>query len=280
VARETNRFARGSAVDRREVFRLAGLMGMGAFSLTMPLRAVAAERVKAQHAAKRRPVVVLDPGHGGVDPGCIGFSGIFEKHITYSAASLVARRLIEGERYDVFLTRARDEYIPLHARVERARAARADLFISIHADAIPDRSVRGASVFTVSDTASDAMAAALADRENRADLIGGTEFSDQPAEISDILFDLARRQTNNLSNALAQELVSKLGSNVRLMGHSHRSAGFAVLKAPDIPSALVEMGCLSNPMEDRLLQTASYRDKIARGIISSIDAYFTQIVRV
>jgi len=253
-------------------------MGLGAFSLALTPQALAVERAKA--VAPRRPqIIVIDPGHGGIDPGCIGYSGVYEKEISFSTANEIARMLESTKRYKVVLTRDEDEFVALQDRVARARAAEGDLFLSIHADAIPDEQVRGASVFTLSEKASDAASAALAARENQADVVAGINLATQTREVSDILLDLARRQTNNLSIGLAQELVSKLGSEVRMLDHSHRSAGFAVLKAPDIPSALVELGCLSNRDEDRMLRTPAYRKKLATGIVQSVEAYYAQVVR-
>jgi N-acetylmuramoyl-L-alanine amidase len=253
-------------------------MGLGAFSLSLTPQALAAERLKAV-IPRRVPVIVIDPGHGGVDPGCIGFSGTYEKEISFSTAREIAQMLEATKRYRIVLTRDEDEFVPLHERVERARAAAGDLFISVHADAIPDRSVRGASVFTLSEQASDAAAAELAQRENKADLVAGVDLGAQSREVSDILLDLARRQTNNLSIGLARELVAKLGSAVPMLENSHRAAGFAVLKAPDIPSALVELGCLSNREEDKLLRAPAYRKRLAAGIVQSVEAYYAQIVR-
>jgi N-acetylmuramoyl-L-alanine amidase len=268
------------ALDRRQLLRLAGTVGLAAFSLDLTPEALALERLKAAAAPRRPQLIVLDPGHGGIDPGCIGYSGTYEKDITIAAAREVARLLAATRRYKVLMTRTQDSYVELHERVNMARAAGADLFLSVHADAIPDESVRGASVFTVSEQASDAFAAALAQRENGADRVAGVNLAIESPQVSSILMDLERRRTNNLSMGLAAELVAKLGSQVRMLENSHRAAGFAVLKAPDIPSALVEMGCLSNHEEDRLLRTAAYRSKIAQGIVSSIDAYYSQILKV
>lgn len=254
-------------------------MGLGAFSLSLSPYALAVERAKAVIAPRRQQIIVIDPGHGGIDPGCIGYSGVYEKEIAFETASEVARLLEATKRYKIVLTRTEDEFVALQDRVARARAANGDLFLSIHADAIPDEDVRGASVFTLSEKASDAAAAALAARENHADVIGGINLATQSREVSDILLDLARRQTNNLSLGLAQELVRKLGTEVHMMEHSHRSAGFAVLKAPDIPSALVELGCLSNKAEDRMLRTPAYREKLADGIVQSVESYYAQVVK-
>lgn len=268
----------GKALARRELLRFAGIMGFGAFSLSFTPQALAAERVKAG-PSRRAQIIVIDPGHGGVDPGCIGYSGVYEKEIAFETAHEIARMLESTKRYVVVMTRSEDEFVPLQDRVARARAAGGDLFLSIHADAIPNEEIRGASVFTLSEKASDAASAALAARENQADVVGGINLGNQSREVSNILLDLARRQTNNLSDGLAKELVTKLRGAVRMMDNSHRSAGFAVLKAPDIPSALVELGCLSNRQEDAMLRNAAYRKKLATGIVQSVDAYYTQIVR-
>ena len=268
----------GGKVGRRELLRFAGLMGLGAFSISLSPEALAVERARFAKTPRRQPIVVIDPGHGGIDPGCIGYSGTYEKDITITTAKQIASLL--GDRYSVVLTRTTDEYVALHDRVIRGRAAKGDLFLSVHADAIPDERVRGASVFTLSEQASDAAAAAVAARENSVDNFATMDFSTQSKDVSSILFDLARRQTNNRSVGFARELVSVLGSEVRMLENSHRSAGFAVLKAPDIPSALVEMGCLSNHDEDKLLRTANYRTKIAKGIVQSVDAYFQHVVKV
>lgn len=269
----------GGLVDRRELLRFAGIMGLGAFSISLTPEALAAERSRLTAGPRRPPLVVIDPGHGGIDPGAIGYSGTYEKDITIATAREIARLLTSGGHYRVYMTRTTDEFVALHDRVARGRAAGGDLFLSVHADAIPDERIRGASVFTLSEQASDAVAAAVAERENSADVIAGVDLTSQSREVSSILFDLAQRQTNNRSIGLARELVTTLSGEVRMLENSHRSAGFAVLKAPDIPSALVEMGCLSNREEDKLLRTAGYREKIAKGIVHSIDAYFHHVVK-
>ncbi|HEV2675574.1 MAG TPA: N-acetylmuramoyl-L-alanine amidase [Aliidongia sp.] len=268
------------AIGRRELLRVAGLMGLGAFSLALTPEALAQAQARVTRSPAQRRTVVIDAGHGGIDPGCIGYSGTYEKFVAFDAAQEIARLLEATGRFHPVLTRTRDEFIPLQERVVRARAVNGDLFLSIHADSIPDHSLRGASVFTLSEKASDASAAALAAKENHSDVVGGVNMAGQTPEVSNILMDLARRQTNNLSIGLARELVTKLGTEVRMLEHSHRSAGFAVLKAPDIPSALVELGCLSNRDEDKLLRNAAYRRKLADGIVGSVDAYFAHVVRV
>jgi N-acetylmuramoyl-L-alanine amidase len=256
---------------RRALLRL--LAGTTLSGLGLAPQAFAARPARKPH------VIVLDPGHGGIDPGCIGCTGVYEKGIALATAHDVARQLESTGRYRVKMTRADDEFVPLTDRVAFARAEKADLFLSIHADAVPDSAVRGASVFTLSEKASDKEAAEVAARENSADQIAGIDLAKHEPVVNEILFDLARRQTNNLSIRLARDLVSELGRDVRMMNHSHRSAGFVVLKAPDIPSALVELGCLSNPGEDRLLQEAAYRRKLATGLVRSVNDYFDFIAK-
>ena len=261
-------------LTRRSALKWVGRIAAASATATWwPGAFAKAATAKAQPA---RRIVVLDPGHGGIDPGAIGITGAYEKEITLTTVELAAGLLEATRRYKVVLTRRDDEFIALEDRVARARAARGDLFLSVHADAIPDAGVRGASVFTLSEHASDAEAAALAQRENRADLIAGIDLSRHTPEVSSILLDLARRQTNNESIVLARKLVAELGRDVRLLNNSHRSAGFVVLKAPDIPSALVELGCLSNRDEEKLLRVATYQKKLATSILRSVNDYFDQ----
>src|SRR6266481_5324078 len=263
-----------------------GSLAAGAAWLVVPTRLLA--QTLNQTAAKspppakpmaRRRTVVLDPGHGGIDPGAIGLSGVYEKDLALDAARLVAQQLEATKRYRVVLTRTSDEFVALQDRVARARAADGDLFLSIHADALPDPEMRGASVCTLSEKASDKEAAALAARENKVDLIAGIDLSRHAPEDSSILIDLARRETNNQWIQLARRLVTDLGQDVLMLNDSHLSAGFAVLKAPDIPSALVEMGCLSNREEEHALRTPTYRRKVAAGIARSINDYFDSPVK-
>ncbi|HUK08014.1 MAG TPA: N-acetylmuramoyl-L-alanine amidase [Stellaceae bacterium] len=264
------------ALSRRRILRLlGGFAGGSAAAMAMPALARVPTPPRKPTPPKQHRVV-LDPGHGGIDPGAIGVSGIFEKEITLATAEALARSLEATKRYKVVLTRTTDEFVELEDRVARAREAQGDLFLSIHADAIPDSSVRGASVFTLSERASDAEAAALAQRENKVDLLAGIDLSRHTAEVGSILLDLARRQTNNLSLAFARRLVAELGREVRMLNNSHRSAGFVVLKAPDIPSALVELGCLSNTGEEKELRSDAYRDRLVISLAHSINDYFDQ----
>ena len=226
---------------------------------------------------REKPVVVLDPGHGGVDPGALGASGTYEKHITLSAAREFKDLLEKTGRYRVILTRERDIFIPLRDRVAFAREAGAELFISLHADSIKRKNVRGLSVYTLSETASDKEAADLAESENKADLIAGVDLSHETPEVTNILIDLAQRETMNESAHFASLMVKELGRQTRLLRNTHRFAGFRVLKAPDIPSILVEMGFLSNRQDERDLQKKSYRAKLGTALVEAVDHYFMRV---
>ncbi len=227
-------------------------------------------------SADPRKVIVIDPGHGGVDPGALG-RGDYEKNIVLATARTLARRLEETGRYKVVMTRDSDVFIRLRDRIAIARRAGADLFMSLHADTIDDRSLRGLSVYTLSETASDDEAAQLAASENKVDIIAGIDLSDQAPEVTDILIDLAQRRTKNLSARLASYVVEEMGHVTPLLRRPHRFAGFAVLKAPDVPAVLVELGFLSNPTDHKNLSSPAYRDRIAEGLARSIDDYFQGI---
>ena len=226
---------------------------------------------------KKRPLIVLDPGHGGVDPGTHGKSGIYEKHITLSAAREFKAMLEESGRYRVLLTRNRDIFIRLRDRISIARDAGADLFISLHADAIKNRKIRGLSVYTLSERASDKEAAGLAEKENKSDLIAGIDLSDKTPEVANILIDLAQRESMNQSARFAEGLVKELARKTKLLRNTHRFAGFVVLKAPDVPSVLIELGFLSNRRDERALVQKPYRAKLGRAIVEAVNSYFTRI---
>ncbi|MCP5373977.1 MAG: N-acetylmuramoyl-L-alanine amidase [Hyphomicrobiales bacterium] len=225
----------------------------------------------------RPHVVVIDPGHGGADPGAIGVSGIYEKYITLAVAREVEAQLEATGQFKVVLTRDRDKFVRLRSRVDLARAADGELFISIHADTIRDRDIRGLSVYTLSEKASDREAEALAEKENKADLIGGVDLSAESAEVTNILIDLAQRETMNESVRFASVLVKSLRHETRLLRNTHRFAGFAVLKAPDIPSVLVELGFLSNRQDERSLRRSDYRVRLAKAISRAVKGYFVRI---
>ena len=225
----------------------------------------------------RKKVIVIDPGHGGVDPGTIGVNGYYEKHITLAMSRELKRQLEKTGRFKVVLTRSRDVFIKLRDRVEFARDAGADLFLSVHADAIKNRKTRGLSVYTLSETASDKEAAALAELENKADEIAGVHVSENTPEITGILIDLTRRETMNQSARFATSMVNQLRRETRVLRNTHRFAGFAVLKAPDVPSVLIELGFLSNRSDEKALRSKAYRRKLAEGMVRAITGYFSNI---
>jgi N-acetylmuramoyl-L-alanine amidase len=224
------------------------------------------------------PLVYIDPGHGGPDPGTIGHNGTYEKKVTLGVAQELQRQLIASGRYRVKMTRSSDQFVPLRVRFEMARIDHADIFISLHADSSFVGDPRGLSVYTLSETSSDAEAAALAAKENKADLIAGIDLSKQNVAVTSILIDLAQRESKNLSAHLAELLVNELGRVTLLLPNTHRYAGFAVLKAPDIPSVLIELGYLSDVQDEALLLSAAHRAKLAGAMLRAIDGYFTVTV--
>ncbi len=238
----------------------------------LPMPAPKVPRPEKRRAGKR--VIVIDPGHGGVDPGTTGYRGTREKNITLAVARAVKARLEAKGRYRVVLTRERDIFLRLRGRVETARSAAADLFVSLHADALKNRKVRGAAVYTLSEVSSDKEAAELAARENKADVIAGVDLTHENPVVANILIDLAQRATMNYSAQFATVLVTQLRRTGKTLRNAHRFAGFAVLKAPDIPSVLIEMGYLSNPAEERLLKQPAYHRKLADAIARAMDGYF------
>jgi N-acetylmuramoyl-L-alanine amidase len=266
-----------------DVGREPGVAGM----LT-PARAGVANSIFAFAPPKPRPpmagavpaaqwIVAIDAGHGGQDPGAISLSGVYEKQITLAMARALREELKDLRRYKAVLTRNNDKFIRLRDRVAIAQAAGADLLVSLHADKMQSRVVRGLSVYTLSERASDAEAAALAERENKVDLIGGVKLVGETPEVTNILIDLIQRETMNDSAQVASILVSELDKATLLLPRTHRFAGFAVLKAPDVPSVLIELGYLSNPADERLLLSTERRRKLARGIARAIDGYFVRV---
>jgi N-acetylmuramoyl-L-alanine amidase len=241
---------------------------------------VRAPRPPIKKSKKRRkalrPLIILDPGHGGVDPGARGRRGTLEKRLVLNQAKEVRRQLLATGRYRVVMTRSRDIFVRLRERIAIAHRAGGDLFISLHADSIGNRHVRGGSVYTLSERASDKEAEALARRENKSDIIAGVDLNDQSKTVAKILIDLRQRLTKNDSVAFAKTLVSQLSKKTRMLRRKHRFAGFAVLKGPEIPSVLIEMGYLSNLQDERLLSRPSHRRKIAGAIVRAINSYFSR----
>ncbi len=235
---------------------------------------------KPDPLSAQKRVVVIDPGHGGVDPGAVTRKGVFEKDVVLAAAKVFKTRLERSGRYKVFLTRDRDVFVRLRDRIAFARLKNAELFVSLHADAIKSKKVRGMSVYTLSEKASDKEAAALAEKENKSDLIAGVDLSTNSKEVTDILIDLAQRESMNESSRFAGVLVGKLSGVGRLLPNSHRFAGFAVLKAPDVPSVLVELGFLSNQRDARALLSGTHRTKVADALYRAVDEYFNPVEQV
>lgn len=246
----------------------------GAPRMTLPVPSAPVPSAKPTPEAEK-PLIVLDPGHGGPDPGAIGVGGLHEKDITLAAAREAKRQLEATGRYRVKLTRDRDVFIRLRDRVAMAREADASLFLSLHADSIGSGEMRGLSIYTLSDKASDREAEMLAAKENRADSIAGADLSGKDDLVAGILIDLAQRDTMNHSKRFAKIALEHLGREVTLIpSKPHRQAGFAVLTAPDVPSALIEMGYLSSRQDANLLTTADHREKLGRALARTIDAYF------
>jgi N-acetylmuramoyl-L-alanine amidase len=221
------------------------------------------------------PVIVLDPGHGGMDGGARGLGGVQEKALVLLFATELKRQLDATKRYATIMTREGDQYVDLDDRVALARKVNASLFVSVHADTLSDdASVSGSTVYTVADHASDVEAAHLAARENAADRRSGVASSTDNPEVTDILFDLKRRETRTYAHIFSRGLVAKLKATTRLNHNPERSAGFVVLKAPEFPSVLVELGYLSNPEDVKSLSSSEWRAKIASAMVREIETFF------
>jgi N-acetylmuramoyl-L-alanine amidase len=225
---------------------------------------------------KKAPrIIVIDAGHGGVDPGAITANGVYEKSIVLDTSKRLQAVLSKDVRYKVVMTRDSDVFVRLSDRVQIARNSRASLFVSIHADALATRKVRGASVYTLSEQASDKEAELLAAKENNSDMIAGIGIGDETDElVKSILIDLAQRETTNKSVHFAKLLLPELNDVGALLKNSHRYAGFRVLKAPDVPSVLIELGLLSNNTDARILTSSAGRQKLAEALKQAIDTYF------
>jgi N-acetylmuramoyl-L-alanine amidase len=248
-------------------------------------RAVARERQARLSVAGRKsdklpprrrslkPVVVIDPGHGGIDTGAVVSRDLVEKNLTLDFSAELARVLNERDNVEAVLTRKEDVFMSLGDRVKTARLNEASLFVSVHADIVPQTYVRGATVYTVSDEASDDLAANMAERENRSDILAGLAIEDQPDEVADILFDLARRETKNLSIRFAKTLIKDIRPELTLNKSPWRRAAFLVLKAPDVPSVLFELGYISNEKDQELLKSEDWRKNTASATADAIERF-------
>ena len=225
--------------------------------------------------ATGKPLVMLDPGHGGRDPGAIGVTGTYEKHVALEAALDLRQLLIGSGRYRVAMTRATDVFIPLEQRVERAQRAGANLFVSMHADALPhNHTVRGASVYTFASRASDPESANIAASENASDRYVNRSYRGLSPQVAHILASLMRRETHVQSGTLARHVVGSLADVTPMLVHPERHAGFVVLQSADIPSVLVEMGFMSNPRDETALRRPAHRAAIAQAMRNAVEAYF------
>jgi N-acetylmuramoyl-L-alanine amidase len=258
------------ATDRESFMRTLAVEGR-------PRRMAEPKRNEVKPSNDGRPLVMLDPGHGGVDAGAVAPSGEMEKAIVLEFAQTLREKLEHSGKYRVAMTRSDDTFIPLAERVRISRAAGASLFVSIHADAITHNTaeVRGATVFTLAETASDAEAGRLAESENRADVISGVDLSTEPEEVADILIDLTQRETKNFSAHFARAVVSELKATARLNKNPLKSAGFRVLKAPDVPSVLIELGYMTNKEDLKLITSDGWRARNADAIVQSINTFFS-----
>jgi N-acetylmuramoyl-L-alanine amidase len=279
-------------LELEEVDRTAFVQSLGAESrpeLRPAIAEAADPAVAAQPAAQSppppkpaspadlRPVVVIDPGHGGIDNGTQAGSEA-EKILVLGFGLALRDRIEKGGKYRVVMTRTDDTFIPLADRVKIARNASAALFVSIHADALPRREgdAQGATIYTLSDKASDAEAERLAEAENKADAIGGVNLTEEPTEVADILIDLAQRETRTFSNRFARLLMGEMKNTVRMHKHPLKSAGFKVLKAPDVPSVLIELGFVSNKGDLEHLVSENWRSKTVGSMAQAIDAFFAK----
>ncbi len=227
---------------------------------------------------KIQHIVMLDAGHGGKDPGAISKNGHYEKDLTLKMAR-ETRKLLEKAGYKVAMTRDSDVYISLRGRVKKAHAAKADLFISIHADSSTNTRAKGLSIYTLSENASDREAAALADRENKSDILFEMDLGDVNQDASKVLIDLAQTETIGNSRRYADFVEAEMRKNIQMVPQPNRHAGFAVLKSPSVPAVLLEMGYLSNRNEGAQLQKASYRQKLSEALVRAINKYFEEYER-
>lgn len=223
-----------------------------------------------------RPLVVIDAGHGGHDPGSIASDGRMEKDAALAIALAVRDELVASGRVRVAMTRETDRFLVLGERREIARRLGADLFLSIHADSAPNSAARGATIYTLSEVASDKVAAAVAARENRADVLSGVDLGGENRDVSSILFDLAQRETMNVSADFATLLQREMSDKVSFKNEYHRFAGLIVLKAPDVPSVLLETGYISNDEDLKLLFSRRYQRGIAEGVRRAVELHFAR----
>lgn len=266
-------FVQALAVENRPDLRPA----VGTAATVSPVATKVVASAAPDAAPDTRPVVVIDPGHGGIDNGTQA-GGESEKGIVLGFGLALRDRLEKLGKYRIVMTRADDTFIPLDERVKVARNQSAALFVSIHADALPrgEGDAQGATVYTLSDKASDAEAERLADSENKADAIAGVNLTEEPTDVADILIDLAQRETRTFSNRFARLVVGEMKTTARMHKHPLKSAGFRVLKAPDVPSVLIELGYVSNKDDLQQLMSENWRSKTVGAVAKAIDGFFAK----
>src|SRR5215216_3177392 len=260
-----------SAVERDAFMRTIALENRA------PEVAHRSERHADGKSEDARPLVVIDPGHGGIDNGTKASSGETEKALVLEFGLLLRDKIEKAGKYRVVMTRNDDTYVALADRVNFARSLHAALFISVHADALArgEGDADGATIYTLSETASDSAALRLAESENRADVIAGVDLSAEPDDVADILIDLAQRETKVFSAQFARTLVGELKTAARLHKHPLRSAGFKILKAPDVPSVLVELGYMSSPHDLKLMTSGAWRQRATESIAQAVNSFFS-----
>jgi N-acetylmuramoyl-L-alanine amidase len=270
-------FVQSLATDSRPELRPAIADAAGAAASAASIVSTPETKPSEPAVTDSRPVVVIDPGHGGIDNGTQA-NGESEKDLVLAFGLALRDRIEKGGKYRVVMTRADDTFIPLADRVKIARNQSAALFVSIHADALPRREgdAQGATIYTLSDRASDTEAEKLAESENRADAIGGVNLTEEPTDVADILIDLAQRETRTFSNRFARLLAGEMKNTARMYKHPLKSAGFRVLKAPDVPSVLVELGYVSNKSDLEHLVSENWRSRIVGSMTQAIDAFFAK----
>jgi N-acetylmuramoyl-L-alanine amidase len=238
--------------------------------------ALAPLQIAPRPSQDRRPLLVIDPGHGGIDPGAVATGGVTEKAVVLAIGLKLKEQIEAMGQVRVIMTRADDRFLSLSERVRVAREARADLFVSLHADSLSAaQDVRGATIYTGSDRATDAESARLAQKENAADALGGAEAGQGGGEVVDILMDLALRETRAQSGAAAARLVTEMSGAVKMHRIPQRAAGFRVLTAPDVPSLLIELGFLSSKSDIALLTSAEWQGVAAEAIARAVSAHFS-----
>jgi N-acetylmuramoyl-L-alanine amidase len=243
-------------------------------SLPIVMPAAKPGDVPTEHRNDGKQVIVIDPGHGGIDPGALSPGKTKEKDVVFAFAQELQRVLEKSGRFDVRLTRTEDRFMTLSDRVAFTRKAGADLFIAIHADTVRGKTARGTTLYTLSDTASDEEAEALASKENKTDIIAGIDLAQEEGEVADVLIELVQRESKNHANLFSRTALEELKGVTTMTGKPLRSAGFVVLKSPDVPSVLIELGYLSSKDDEQNLRSAAWQGKMASALATAINRHF------